>query len=206
MNVGIFCQFNAPFKNVADITVPVMREYADRHGYTLTVHEDRPITRSIVWDRYEILSQEIKNYDWVVHMDADVLITNLHIRLEEFFRGDLVISECLTETGILRMNDGVAMFRNCEDIQYWLQRTFEEPESDLYQCGQDYLENACDCMRCDVTIERHKAINAFLYEEYGMPSTTIGSWSPGDFVLHLPGRTNDRRVELFNQITPQILR
>lgn len=206
MKIGIFTQFNTPFNMVGSITIPVMQEYADRHGYHLTAHYNRPISRSIVWDRYEILAAEIENYDWVVHMDADVLITNLHIRLEDFLRGDLVISEAMTETGTLRMNDGVAMFRNTDEIRWWLRHIFEEPESELYQCGQDVLENACDCIRGEVTIERHKAINAFLYSEYGMPITTIGSWTPGDFVLHLPGRTNERRVELFNQITPQILR
>lgn len=208
MNIGIFCQFNTPFAKVADITVPVMREYADRHGYKLTVDRDRPISRSIVWDRYEILASEVKKYDWAVHMDADVLITNLHIRLEEFMAraGDIVISRCLTEDGHTRLNDGVSMFRSSPYAQIDLECVFMRESTPEIQCGQDVLEEMSRDSKFRFVIERHKAINSFLYEEYGMPSTTIGNWTPGDFVLHTPGRTNDRRVEIFNKIVPQILR
>lgn len=206
MNIGIFCQFNAPFKPVADITVPVMREYADRHGYRITIHEERPITRSIVWDRYEILSSEIQNFDAVVHMDADVLITNLHIPLEEFVHDGITMTACLTEDGGLRLNDGVAVFRNTETVSKVLGHTFAAPDSDTVKCGQDSLEELYEIYPQLFHVERHKAMNSFLYDEYGMPDTTIGHWTPGDFVLHLPGRTNERRVELFNQILPQIIR
>ena len=47
-------------------------------------------------------------------------------------------------------------------------------------------------------------MNSYLYTEY--PDTNgadePGHWQPGDFLLHLPGRSLERRVEIFN--SPEI--
>jgi hypothetical protein len=208
--IAIYAQFNEPFRKVANLTIPVMQEYADRHGYDLHVGENLPIHRSIVWDRYKILRENLDRYDWIAHFDSDVLLTNLNIRLEEFCHepSNVVISMATTEKGERRMNDGVALFRKDWYTHHILDECFHAPQEGSIQCGQDKLEMLYLTRADNHTfhIERQKAINSFLYSEYGLPETTVGSWGRGDFCLHLPGRTNDRRVELFTEHLNYIIR
>lgn len=208
MRIGVFCQYNTPFQGVADLTMPVLREYCARHGYDLHESVNPKVERSIIWDRYRILAENIENYEWIVHWDCDAMPTNLHIRLEEFcFGGDIVISRAKTERGDFRMNDGVAFFRNGPGMVDVLMSLADAPSDEGIQCGQDALEDMHGIYSFpSIRIERHKAINSFLYQEYGMSTDTIGQWTPGDFVLHLPGRTNERRVEIFTEISKQIIR
>lgn len=210
MKIVVCTQFNAPFKEVADITLPVLSEYCSRHGYYLRVDEDAPIIRSIVWDRFVILSEEMakQECDWIVHFDADILVTNLHIRLEEFLDRDLVISKVVREDGAEVLNDGVMLVRNNASTIPLMRQIFTTPSTEKIQCGQDVLQEMInlDPHAPWLKIERHKAINSFLYAEYGMPETTVGNWTAGDFVLHLPGRTNTRRAELFTEYSKHILR
>lgn len=210
MKIGIFTQFNEPFRQVANLTIPVIQEYADHHGYTVNIGENLPIRRSIVWDRYKILRENLDQYDWVVHMDADVLITNLNIRLEEFCHdaSNVVISMATTESGDRRMNDGVALFKKDWYTHFILDECFHAEQAGSIQCGQDKLEMLWLTRADNSTyhIERQKAINSFLYTEYGMPEATVGHWTEGDWCLHTPGRTNERRVEIFTERLPDIIR
>ncbi len=209
MKIGIFTQYNEPFKPVADITIPVLQDYANRHGYDLHVSVDPPIARSIVWDRYKVIADNIRFYDWVAHFDADVLVTNHHIRLEEFtdHGKSVVMSRATREDGTTMFNDGVALFRNRPDMDYILDFVNNHQSTHNILCGQDVFEYGPLFLRDCIHVERQKSINSFLYRsEYNMPETTLGNWTMGDFVLHLPGCSNQRRVDIFNQYKEWIIR
>jgi hypothetical protein len=211
--IRVCTQFDEPFRGVADLTLPVLREYCERHGYSLRVDENAPIKRSIVWDRFSVVAEELRQeWDWIVHVDADVLITNFHIRLEEFMEPGtgIVISACERESGGRFLNDGVCLFENCMAVLNIVDRVVATEEGDRIFCGQDVLQQILDgrmgAGSSWIKVERQKAINAFLYEEYGMPKTTIGQWTPGDFVLHLPGCSNQRRIEIFSEKLKEVIR
>lgn len=214
MNICVCVQFNSAFKQVADITLPVLREYCVRHGYALRVDEDARIKRSIIWDRYAIIREQLELFQWVAHFDADVLVTNLNIRLEDFMSpvyGEapyVIMAECATEKGDLDFNDGVCFFRSNTVTKNIVEDIILTPDSATVLCGQDAFsqmyENTLplECVR----VARQKDFNSFLYTEYGMPETTVGNWTPGDFVLHLPGCSNARRVEIFSEKLKEVLR
>ncbi len=209
LRIRVCTQYDTPFKGVADITIPVLMEYCARHGYDLRTDFNRPIQRSIVWDRYAILAEEIErgDADWVVHMDADVLVTNLHFNLEVLTSdwAHMVIANCSKGDGSREPNDGVLMVR-CSDVgKEMVDAIWATPSSDEIQCGQDVISFNFEPDE-PIMLAKQKVINSYLFEEYGMPPSTPGQWTPGDFVLHLPGRTNERRVELFTEYSKYILR
>lgn len=209
MKICVCTQYNTPFQGVADVTVPVLEEYCERHGYQLAVRVDPPIHRSVVWDRVKLIQDCMDGADWVAYFDTDVLITNLHIRLEEFMSGEsIVMTEARTEDGREVINDGVCFFENLPYVRRTLDQIWDTPDSPTIFCAQDVIQKMSDDwdLKGILSIERQKSFNSFLYAEYGMPETTLGNWTPGDFALHLPGRTNERRVELFTEYSKHILR
>ena len=201
MKIHLIVQYDSAFDAVANITVPAMRAYASRHGYEFTALKDHPVRRTVIWDRYRNLHEAANpDADWVVHMDADVLITNHHIRIEGLVDEHVnpIITRTLCEDGQRRFNDGVVLIP--QDYLSTLAETSDYPQSpdEGIYCSQDVFERHSD-YRTLFDVIPHKCMNSFLYTEYGMPPTTIGHWTPGDFVLHLPGRTNERRVGIFNK-------
>lgn len=221
MNITLLTQYDAPFAPVAALTDPVLREYTKRHGYNLVEIVNATIHRSIVWDRFMYIASALDaGADVVAWFDADVLITNLHIRLENLFSlryEGFTLAEVLCEDGHPRLNDGVVVVTNHSGgIPELCRQIHAYPEAKGIYCGQDVLQAALDNGGTDpngfiqtyvpIRTAPHKAINSFLYTEYNMPETTPGHWTPGDFVLHLPGRTNERRVELFTEYSKHILR
>jgi len=212
MRIGIFTEANEEFRSVADITFPVMEEYCARHGYEWRPAWIEQPERSIVWDRIPRLRQGLHDCDWVVHLDADCLITNLHVPLTEFMDGHkhLVISRAARETGGMFFNDGFLMMRKTLLVDWILEDSWKvEGEEEGILCLQDALElmyGARDSVRSAVSVQPQKRFNSFLYPEYGMPWNTPGNWTPGDFILHLPGCTNARRVEIFTELEGRILR
>lgn len=195
--------YNTPFKPVADITVPIMQEYCERHGYGFH-HRlcDNP-KRDIIWERLEVVKEAAgpDGGEHVVWMDADVLITN-HVQASELWMCDDTPGFVLlkTEGGAYRLNDGVfswpLFFYN--DVLEQLREMEPKPESKLY-CPQDFYErlfmNGCE----DGKPMQHQYVQSILNEEYGITNAPHQQWQPGHFALHLPGMTNERRVELLKK-------
>lgn len=196
MKIGVFTLFNGSYKPVSDITLPNLQEYCDRHGYELTPYENPALIRDIVWDRIDVILHTLHKYDWLVYFDSDVLVTNHHIKLEEFLTRDIVLSESIREDGSIHLNDGVLFVRNSQFSIDILKQAWSYHGRPGVFCAQDAFE-LIQPHSYAFSVERQKRFNSFLYNEYGMPITTRGHWTPGDFALHLPGRTTERRVEIF---------
>lgn len=198
MNICITVEADKAYKEVSDITLPVLRRYCDRHGYGLSVREEPTQSAGIIWERAFHMNQ----IDWthaeaVWHFDADVLVTNHAIRLENFMPKSILISECKREDGSVHLNDGVfaASLYGARLLSAISTDEAIRQMQDV-KCLQDALELRGFRGICDVLPQ--KCFNSFLYTEYGMPDTTPGHWTYGDFALHLPGRTNARRAEIFS--------
>lgn len=213
MKIIVTAETTDTFLPVSNITFPVIQEYCDRHGYEFRPKHITEPVRSVVWDRVITLQEALKDCDWAVHVDADCLITNMHIPLTEFIEEDksIVISKAWTELGLHVFNDGFLMVDNSDWSSHTLKWAWENtnrPEVGQF-CLQDGLQFMCESGRTQAwrwRIEKQKRCNAFLYQEYGMPETTQGQWTPGDFILHLPGMNNEKRVELLQHYSQFILR
>jgi len=204
MKIAISTQWNDDFKEIAAITLPVMQEYCARHGYTLFSNHSKEDSPKIIWQRAEDAENLLSKYcDAVVHMDADCLITNLNNRIEDIIElagdADLIVTSD-TDTSI--MNDGVCIWLGegglfaCGDLAFG--GKYSE-----YSSPQDALNERAVPIKIVHLLP--SVMNSVLNGEYGSfdPET---EWSEGDFILHLPGIGNARRVELLKEYSTKIVR
>lgn len=220
MKIGVLCQYDRAYQEIADITVPVLEEYCARYGYDLNIEVNPPLThRDIVCERMPQLLSAIQRYDWVVHIDTDVLITNLTKMLEPLLQRHVVMPRVLNDRLQPVFNDGFCAFRNSLEGRTLLQRMWDftrSPESigvgpqgaGQPPCGQDAFEVLfSESSVQDVShIVDGRLCNGFLFSEYGCATDTTGQWMEGDFILHLPGMKNSRRVELLKEYLPKVVR
>ena len=201
MRIAVSTVSDPSFRGVREITSPVLADYCAAHGYDYRPTIIETPVRSVHWDRYLVLRKLLEEgYDRVAHFDCDVLVTNPAIRLQDFpVGGDLVISENLCEDGRMRFNDGVAIFDAGSEGLVGRIFSYEVGDEPIY-CGQDVIQKLYDSGEIRPTIVPQDQLNSFRYSEYGMSGVPCGDWKPGDFVLHLPGRTNERRIEIFSNL------
>lgn len=71
------------------------QQYCERHGYEFVVAGDEVLdnTRPPAWSKIRLLQRELPRSDWVFLSDADVVIMNHQIRLEDLIEKYLVAPE-----------------------------------------------------------------------------------------------------------------
>jgi len=199
------------FLPVSNITFPIIQEYCNRHGYEFRPKLVANPERDSIWERVKNLQDALKDSDWAVHIDADCLLTNHHIPLTEFIENDKsIVISCAPYQGKPIFNDGFFMVHNCGAGKEILEESwvYHNPEEGLF-CAQDafwlfYKEELMP--KYWFSVQPQKRFNSFLWKEYSEPESTQGNWTPGDFILHLPGMNTEKRVELLNHYKEYILR
>ncbi|AQQ34134.1 galactosyl transferase GMA12/MNN10 domain protein [Burkholderia cenocepacia] len=92
------------------------RRYCDAHGYTLYVHRDIPaeigLNATGNWFKPWLLHAYLQHHEWVVWLDADVLIANQQQPLAPLLEGrDWLLAQ---DIGQWAFNSGVMAFRRTE--------------------------------------------------------------------------------------------
>ncbi len=210
MKFCITTETDEAYRSVSNISHPLWQEYCDRHGYDFSVREASESERGPVWERVPHMLQKLsEGYDWVVHVDADTIPTNFHIPLTEFIDNEKsIVISCAPYKGQSIFNDGVffANGRKFGDLVLQKSWSLNRPEENIF-CAQDAMYRLCTgYWREYFSVQPQKRFNSFLWSEYREPISTPGTWTLGDFVLHLPGMTNQRRVELLTEYKERILR
>lgn len=211
MKIIVTAETDEPYRVVSDITFPIIQEYCDRHGYEFRPKVAFESERGPVWERVRSLQSVLQDCDWAVHVDSDLLITNHLIPLTEFIENDKsIVISCAPYRGVPMFNDGFCMFKNDFKARSILDRCWNmhDPENGIF-CAQDAMWSI---FRYDYyqsryfSVQPQKRFDSFLWDKYGEPNYTQGSWTKGDFALHLPGMTNESRVALLSQYMPEIIR
>ncbi len=199
MKVAVITIYNQGYKAVSDLTIPVMGEYCKRHGYSLLVYADPDCERNICWHRATALMQNLHNFDLLVWMDADSLITNHEIELPQFAQNLITVAK--DRNGI---NDGVMFVKGGEESRKLIQRIWNEDGTSMQDAMQKLYDKDASVSQLIAVVPQQR-FNAYLMEEYNLPKESLGNWSPGDFMLHLPALSMDRRVELINEAIPKMI-
>lgn len=170
------------------------KQYADKHGYVYMEADeswwdrDRPIAWSKVRYIMDILSK-LPDGALVWQSDADVLITNPDLRIEDHVLPLLPENKdmLLIYDACHHLNSGNILMRNspwCRD--YW--RRVNERKDCTYHIWWENMamikeleENDGDKTHIQVT-NQHKRFNAYVMGLEGEPL-----WEPGDFLVHFAG-------------------
>lgn len=186
------------------------REYAQRHGYKYIQggEEFWDRTRPIPWSKVEFVIStlcEIPDGELVFLSDADVLITNPDIRLEENVIPLLPAGKDLLMTidACGHLNSGNMLMRNSPWLRDWWKRVGQQTDL-LYHI---WWENAAmirlletvpaDLAKTETTAE-HWRFNAYLR---GIPGQPL--WLPGHFLVHFAGVYDTKKME---ELQAEILR
>lgn len=176
----------APFARIAESN---FRRYCDRHGYTLYVYRDAPAEARIAasgnWYKPWLLDRHIAQHEWVIWLDADVLVADMDRKLEPLLQGrDLLLTD---DVGPWAINSGVMGFRRTAANQALLKDLVQEianvgDKSTVHAGGGDQPQfiNALvrhGLMNDDVVVEQ---VSINTYWEYRRPDSFIvhyaGMW------------------------------
>lgn len=178
------------------------KAYAERHGYKYVeggeIYWNR--AKPIPWSKVEFVLDilgKIPEGELVFLSDADVLITNPALRLEEHVCPLLPPEKDLLMTidACGHINSGNMLMRNSAWLKNWWTRVGQQTDL-LYHI---WWENAAmirllemvpsDLAKTEITAE-HVRFNAYLR---GLPGQPL--WTPGCFLVHFAGVYNPKEME-----------
>jgi hypothetical protein len=168
--------------------------YADKQGYKYVLGKEEwwDRDRPTAWSKVPFLlkqCEELPEGELIFLSDADVLITNPELRVEDVMAPllpdgkDMLIS--IDACG--NINSGNILLRNTPWLRDYFRRVYEQTDV-MYHI---WWENAAmiklleqhptDLAKTQVT-GHHKKFNAYLQ---GRPGQAL--WTPGDFLVHFAG-------------------
>jgi len=185
--------YDGAFYELAKITAARMRLYAQRHGHRFV--ERRSLldkSRPPAWNKLLAVRDALltRRTPWVMWLDADAVIMNLHYRAE-----DLIVEgrDLILGSDFNGLNSAVFLVRNCEwslrflDTVYNLGDIDYEPD----RFGQKWEQNTIKHVLNNFAgFTEHVA----LHPERRMNSLPE-AYQPGDFILHLGGLSQTERLK-----------
>jgi hypothetical protein len=185
MTAAVYIYYTPAWQELADIVLPKLEEYCAKHGYKELIY----------YNKMSIL--DLFRYDIIWILDTDTLITNPEIRFTNFVDNKHDIFICKDINGI---NSGSWIIRNTEASRNFVStivNNFDAPHEQILM--NKYLHMV------KVKYLPHPSINSYdyrLYNHFGLavPAHDQGQWQPGDLLLHLPGLSLEKRIEVFKEM------
>lgn len=135
------------------------------------------------WSKILFVREALRDYDWVMWMDADAIVTDHGKGLDYYMKlgGVLTIGEDLPKWGL---NAGVFLLRKCDPAFKWLDEVWETPKFVRVNHEQERIVELAPKMGSNVVVYPPRALQGFAAtHEY--PEKFI--WRSGDFIAHCLG-------------------
>lgn len=200
MTIGILsvCGGTEAFMEECRPCLDSVQEYCNHHGYLYFVWDAPNFERPISWARLPLLLTSMEqrpDLEFFAWIDADAMITNPRLPLSLFT--DLLnkkhknVLYCID--GANNLNDGVAIYRNCEWTREFIQRLWNMEEYINHPwwvnaaVGKLYMTEPA--LRQDVLVIN----NPNIFNSYTKGRTP---WQFGDFIVHFAGMPSETRRTL----------
>jgi hypothetical protein len=170
------------------------RRYCDLHGYTLYVHRAIPseigLNASGNWFKPWLLHAYMQHHEWVLWLDADVLVNDMQQKLEPLMTGrDLLLAH---DVGQWAFNSGVMGFRHTPQNDAMLRELMSdivdlEDRSSVYASDGDqaYFIKA---------LERSGLLGAATVVDLVTLNTPWNLRRPDSFIVHYYGMWKEMRT------------
>jgi hypothetical protein len=192
-----FC-VGADYKRAVEPGLQSKREYARRHGYTFIEGGEECWDRSrpIPWSKFPFLLKHLDDYDYLFCSDADVILLNPDIRLE-----DAVIPLLPAAKDLLWTLDACGHYNNGHMLlrgkSAWIRDFFTRCYAQTELMYHVWWDNAAmiklfqsvptDEARIE-TCREHWKFNSYIFGPTDRADdTTTRLFVPGDFLVHLAG-------------------
>jgi len=204
MKVVVCTEYGDNYKEIAEITGFVMKEYCERHGYSF-VEIKLEDGNNYAYKKHEAFEQIMKSdVDLIWYLDADAIITNMKIPITDFVDDyyPVYITKDANELNggslIIKNNKAGRMFN-----EIVLQNRDMFPNEQNFYNSMPMLMFGPDIMK----ILPHPSINSYRYDLYEhhpeyVGREDLGDWVAGkSFVLHTPGLPFEKRIEVLKNAT-----
>lgn len=206
--IHVLTHYTSSFKEIADITVPVMNNYCKKHNYTSSVKWTQQYDK---YDGLYKLSQIMEicsDGDIAMVCDVDTLITNFDIKIEDFIKDgkDFYVAQGWN-MGVFIVRITPASIKLINHLFFWIKEGRFNCEQDAFEFYMQMylLSDATDI----IDTVPHPCFNSYiskLYPEVPQPVTKEqGEWFPGAFVLHLPALPLEQRINLMKEYSQYIV-
>lgn len=193
----------ASFREVGELSAPSKAAYAARHGYDFLCQTVFPPSVAPCFERIYMALEHLDHYDWLFYTDADAMIMNPEVRLEDLIdeRYDLITTENTSSSRPVETNNGVMLIK-CSEWSRALLKRIDTPHYHSQpmlsqQALNDFYREPETAARIRLTPWRF--FNSLWHSQY-----SADNWQSGDFVLHAAGGGNLWRKTLFTELAPQV--
>lgn len=221
MKIAVCSIYDANYEKLGNITInDNAKQYCDKHGYDLIVRTDNFVMPSsqIGYEKIDFILSVLKTnqHDLIFWRGADTMITNFTKKLDEIVELDNFFIIAADVHGI---NADSFLIKNCQlAINF-----FEE----ILRDRSNYIDeqHAFNMLRdkYNIKVIPQKYINSYDYNLYCshepfnhngyQPECESGldifghdgRWSTGDFMIHWPGITTEKRIELALEYASKIV-
>lgn len=202
MKIIMCTEYGGNYAAIAGYTIPIMREYCERHGYKLRVLVLEGTGNEYSYRKHEFFTELFRDEcDAIFYLDVDAIITNHNIKLESFIDNEhsFFITEHLGE-----LNGGALIIKN-DEAGRWVNETILS-ERNGFENEQNVMNfyREFEPFKRAMKIVPHPAFNSFDYSLYpecpNIREREQGHWQEGDFVFHVPALSAERRLEVLKTI------
>lgn len=220
MNIGLATICSPEVEAIGAVTNPNKVQYCKRHGYEFIVKTDGFVLNNpecgfhhLIFERWRWFAEILPKVDWLLCCGADVLITNMGIRIEDLVEGRNPFLICKDANGF---NSDVVLVRNCwpcldllKDLAESRKEFSRTPELD-----QSAMRKILPRYANSVEVLPQRVMNAYDYttlHEWYQRTCNVnyakgldadgndGKWQPGDFIFHCPGISQSDKVRVLRE-------
>jgi hypothetical protein len=205
MKITIQILYTTSWIDVANIVLPNISEYAHRHGYSIDAQclsENYP--SDFGFNKLKLIADKFQRAecDAIWSLDLDVAVTNHKRKIEDYIK---TASDFYITKDYNGINAGSFIVLNSYWSETFIEYCLAQQRKVGMHCEQNAIEEYIKNYPKDrkIAILPHPTINSFLYENYPdipMQEHEAGQWQAGDFLLHLPGVSLEKRIDILKNI------
>lgn len=218
MKFSLVTSFDEKYQPLAELTwFQNKKLYAEKYGYdAIAITDFKYETHLIGFQRLELMAELLESgeYNWLHWCGCDTMITNFNIKLEDLIDDDVSV---ILATDCHNINNDSFLIKKSPESIAWLKTliTLREKYSTHFWFDQQAMIDTIDMISSQLKIVPQRVINAYDYNQYPPEPPHIfkrdlfgndGQWQPGDFLIQWPGLTLERRLQLAEQILPQVIK
>jgi hypothetical protein len=209
--------YNAKVKEYADITYEINKRYCDKYGHTLIRSDEKTYNhRPAQWERLPLMLKHIRNFDYVMWIDADAHFYNDAPDIMEVVKASqdraFIFSGDVEKKHDYELNSGVFIAKNCPESIHVL--SLWAYSNDIYQNrygyfykGEHHLYNDQGALQYmyDKNIANLKNISMVL--NYGVLQHFVQGekFNPRPFIFHMAGYNVKERVDNFKNYLDRVV-
>jgi len=202
--------YGPTFKEIGESTRPSKEDYCKTHGYDFYLKDNNfDYSERIHFERIDIFLNKINDYDWIWYLDADCMIMNHTIRLENLIDDnyDVIISRVSNKEQNIQINNGSILIKRSEWSINFL-KYISSCKQYFTHCwaSQQAIIDYINITHIEEAKKHIKLVHPRFFNSYYHQWYPDQSFQMGDFVLHPAGSSNSYREILINEMKDKIIK